>query len=94
MVVHTCLILGDIWHFKIRSEGAVAAGIRRIEAITSDAVKDYYFENNRSLYEIKDLFKNTANPVESVIALQDENTKLKKQLESLMKDKASSLRMI
>ena len=35
----------DIWHFKIVSEGAVAAGIRRIEAITNKAVKDYFSEN-------------------------------------------------
>jgi len=82
----------DIWHFKIRSESAVASGIRRIEAITYDAVKDFYFETNRAYFEIKDLFKSSLNPVDSVKALQNENATLKKQLESLMKDKASSLK--
>ncbi len=82
----------DIWHFKIRSENAVASGIRRIEAISSDAVKDYYFETNKAYRKIKDLFKSMINPVDSVIALQEENLKLKKQLESLMKDKAGNLK--
>ncbi len=82
----------DIWHFKIRSESAVASGIRRIEAITSDAVKNFYFETNRSYYEIRDLFKSTGNPVDSVKAIQEENLKLKKQIETLMKDKAGSLK--
>ena len=83
---------GDIWHFKIVSEGAVAAGIRRIEAITSDAVKEFYFTNNRQLYEIRDLLNNTKDPVKAVGALQDENTALKKQVEQLLKEKARGLK--
>ncbi|MCL6267801.1 alanine--tRNA ligase [Flagellimonas myxillae] len=82
----------DIWHFKIVSEGAVAAGIRRIEAITSDAVKEFYFKNNRMLFEIKDLLNNVPDPVKAVAGLQEENAGLKKQIEQLLKDKAKGLK--
>jgi len=83
---------GELWHFKIKSEGAVAAGIRRIEAISSDAVKDFYFDNNRVLYEIKDLLNNAKDPVKAVSSLQEDNTRLKKEIEGLLKDKAKGLK--
>lgn len=82
----------NIWHFKITSEGGVAAGIRRIEAITSDAVREFYFKNNRMLYEIKDLLNKARDPVKAVERLRDENIALKKQMERLLKDRAKGLK--
>ncbi|MEQ8218520.1 MAG: alanine--tRNA ligase [Arenibacter sp.] len=82
----------DIWHFRIKSEGAVAAGIRRIEAITSDAVKDNYSESNNTLLEIKELLNNSQEPVKALTALQEENLRLKKEVENLLKEKAKNLK--
>lgn len=81
-----------IWSFKILSEGAVAAGIRRIEAITGDAVKGFYTEQEQVLKEVKEVLKNPQDAVRAVTVLQEDNAKLKKQIEQLMKDKAKQLK--
>ncbi len=84
----------EIWHFKIVSEGAVAAGIRRIEAITSDAVKAHFKSYENTLNEVKEVLKNPQDILKAVHALQDDNAKLSKQIEGLMKDKVKAIKAI
>ena len=82
----------DIWYFKITGENAVASGIRRIEAITGDAVKEYFTKQTELLEEVQSLLKNAKDPVKAISGLQDENTDLKKQVEALLKEKAKNLK--
>ena len=83
---------GEIWHFKIISEGAVAAGIRRIEAITSDAVKTNYALQEKEFNEIKATLKNPQDVLKAVVSLQEENAKLSKQIEQFLKEKVKHLK--
>ncbi|MFK7115484.1 alanine--tRNA ligase [Flavobacterium oreochromis] len=82
----------DIWYFKIVSESAVAAGIRRVEAITNNAVKAFFAKQENVMTEVKELLKNPQDIIKSVVSLQDENTKLKKQIEQLLKEKTKNLK--
>jgi len=82
----------DIWYFKITGEAAVASGIRRIEAITGEAAMQYFQEQASTLSEIKNGLKNSNDPVKAIQNLQEENNDLKKQVESLLRDKAKALK--
>ena len=82
----------DIWHFKIVSEGAVASGIRRIEAVARAAALADFESQADTFSEIKEALKNAQDPVKAIQALQDENAQLKKQLEVLLKDKAKNMK--
>lgn len=83
---------GHIGSFKILSETGVAAGIRRIEAVTADVAESFIKKELQQLSDIRALFKNTKNAAKSVAALQDENKALKKELERLLAAQAGALK--
>ena len=82
----------DIWHFKILSEGAVASGIRRIEAITGDAVKNHFEDQSELLENLNMLLRQAQDPIKAIKSLQSENFELKKELTVLSKLKAQVLK--
>ncbi len=83
---------GQIGVFKIISESAVAAGVRRIEAITAVRAEAFFNEQNQLLHEVKSLLKNPKDVVKSVQQVLDENASLAKQVESMLKDKANLIK--
>jgi len=83
---------GRIGFFKIVSESAVAAGVRRIEAITGIAAENYINEQSKLVNQLKDLLKNPKDISKSVESLLDENGKLKKEIEKSIIEKSSGLK--
>ena len=83
---------GKIGQFKIVSETGVAAGIRRIEALTGATAAQFIEKELAELDAIRGLFKNNADTVRNVEALQEENKALKKELEKLLAEQASGLK--
>jgi alanyl-tRNA synthetase len=78
--------------FKITAEAGVAAGIRRIEAITSEKAFDYYKNQEATLASLKSLLKNANDPIKGVETLVAEKTILEKKLSVLMAEKAKGLK--
>ena len=80
-----------LWHFTITAETAVASGIRRIEAVTGNEAKKRVYDQADTFEKLKSQLKNPQDVIAAVAALQDENSKLKKELESLNKQLVAQL---
>lgn len=82
----------DIWFFIIVSESAVASGIRRIEAITGDAAKEYLNQRSQEYETIRKVLNNSKEPLKAIETLQEENKQLQKEINQLFKEKIKSLK--
>jgi alanyl-tRNA synthetase len=83
---------GDLGFFKITSEGAIAAGVRRIEAVSGVAAENYIQEQFQLVQVIRDLLKNPKDIPRAISSLNEENSALKKQIEKLELTQLKSLR--
>lgn len=74
---------GELGLFKIKAEAAVAAGVRRLEAVSGAAALDLVHHNFNELHSIKSILKNPADTIKSLESLLAENAALNKRIESL-----------
>lgn len=78
---------GRIGSFRIINESSIAAGIRRIEAITAETCEDYFYAQQDVLAEVKALFNNAPNLTQALHRFFDENAEMKKKMEEYVKEK-------
>lgn len=83
---------GEIGYFKIISESATAAGVRRIEAITGTKFEEYLTNRLKQINSISNMLKNPQNLEKAVQNLIEENSNLQKQVEVLNREKVSQLK--
>jgi alanyl-tRNA synthetase len=83
---------GEIGMVKLVAESAVAAGVRRIEAITGEGAENYFKEQSQVMTQIKSLLNNPKDVVKGVESLIEETNALKKQVEQFVHEKAQSIK--
>ena len=83
---------GAIGPFRIESEGAVAAGIRRIEALTGEAATAAQQQERAQLADIRALLKGSADPAQAIGDLLKANAKMTKDIEAFQREAAGNVK--
>ena len=83
---------GQIGMVKIMTESSVAAGVRRIEAITGEKVEEWLYKMQDLSADLKALFNNAPDVKQAIVKAIEENGNLKKQLEENIREKANGIK--
>lgn len=84
---------GRIGTFRIISEGAISAGVRRIEAVTAKVCEDWLYNKEDILRNLRSRFNNAADLIQAVEQLQSDNEKIKKELQRHVRERMELMRL-
>jgi alanyl-tRNA synthetase len=84
---------GRIGTFRIVSEGAISAGVRRIEAVTAKVCEEYLYAKEDILTSIKNLLSNVPDVMQGINRLIADNEEMKKELQELIKEKTEQVKL-
>ena len=83
---------GMIGSLRVIAESSIAAGVRRIEAVTAEGAENYTFMLQDSMRELRALFNNVPNLAQTIRKSIEENAELKKQVSDYVKEKVAMLK--